>query len=99
MGLDEIGELQKEWRAIVLDKLTSVEQSQKEMKSEIVDIKTTFVKQQVLDAMKEASRTDLAELRDKVEKLEKFKIKLIGIAIGAQTVIAILVWVAEHWPK
>ena len=99
MGLDEIGELQKEWRAIVLDKLTSVEQSQKEVKADIVEIKTTFVKQNALQELAENNRTDLAALRDKVEKLENFKFKLIGIAIGAQAVIAAIVWLIEHNTK
>jgi len=96
MGLNELEELQKEWRSIVLDKLTSVEQSQKEVKADIVEIKTTFVKQNVLQELAETNRTDLAALRDKVDKLENFKYKLIGIAIGAQAVIGIIIWFIEH---
>jgi hypothetical protein len=92
MGLDEIGELQKEWRAIVLDKLTSVEQSQKELRSDIIDIKTTFVRQQALDTLREANRTDIDTLRDKVETLEHFKYKLIGIATGVQLLIGVIAW-------
>jgi geranylgeranyl pyrophosphate synthase len=99
MGLDEIGELQKEWRAIVLDKLTSVEQSQKEVKADIVEIKTTFVKQQALQELAENNRTDINELRNKVEQLETFKVKLIGIAIGAQAVIGVIIWLIEHGAK
>lgn len=97
MGLDEIGELQKEWRAIVLDKLTSVEQSQKEVKADIVEIKTTFVKQQALQELAEHNRTDLNDLRAKVEKLESFKIKVIGIAIGANAVIAVFAWLLQTY--
>ena len=99
MGLDEIGELQKEWRAIVLDKLTSVEQSQKEVKADIVEIKTTFAKQNALQDLAEQNRVEIATLRDKVDKLENFKYKLIGIAMGAQAVIAVIVWLVEHATK
>ena len=96
MGLDEIGELQKEWRAIVLDKLTSVEMNQREVKADIVEIKTTFVKQQALETLRENNRTDIETLRNKVDALENFKYKLIGIAIGAQAVVAVIIYVIEH---
>lgn len=83
--MDELSEMQKEWRAIVLDKLTSVEQTQKEIKAEIVSIQTTFAKQ-----------SEINELREKVDKLENFKYKLVGIFLGAQGVIAAIIWFIEH---
>lgn len=111
MGLDEIGELQKEWRAIVLDKLTSVEQNQKEIKvsmeinqkevkADILEIKTTFVKQQALETLRETNRTDIELLTTKVDRLENFKNRAIGIFIGVQGFLFVLAWILDHfWPK
>ena len=96
MPIDEIVELQKEWRAIVLDKLTSVEQGQKELKSDVVDIKTTFVKQQALDLLRESNRTDLKDLNDKVDKLVSFKYKLVGIFLGVQGLLFVIAWFLSH---
>jgi hypothetical protein len=96
MPIDEIVELQKEWRAIVLDKLTSVEQGQKELKSDVVDIKTTFVKQQALDLLRESNRTDLKDLSDKVDKLVSFKYKLVGIFLGVQGLLFVIAWFLSH---
>jgi hypothetical protein len=90
--MDEINELQKEWRAIVLDKLTSLEDGQKDLKQDIVDIKTTFVKQHALESLREANRNDIEALRNKVDKLEAFKSKFIGVAIAVQ----ILLEIASH---
>jgi|ERR1017187_3200292 hypothetical protein len=99
MGLDELSEMQKEWRAIVLDKLTSVELSQRELKTDIVDIKTTFVKQQALETLRETNRADIETLRTKVDSLEAFKYKLIGIAISVEVIVGFVVWLLEHAPK
>ena len=93
---NELGEFQKEWRAIVLDKLTSVEKSQNEVRADIVDIKTTFVKQQSLEALRETNRADIKELKDKVEILEQFKFKLAGVVISINVLIA-LAEVASHF--
>ena len=90
MGYDEINELHKEWRAIVLDKLTSLEVGQKELKSDIIDIKTTFVKQQALESLREANRVEIELIKDKVEKLDYFKAKVVGIVIGVQTLLVVV---------
>ena len=79
---NDLSEYQKEWRAIVLDKLTSLELGQKELRSEMVDMKTTYARQQELEKLKEASRAEVAMLAIKVENLVSFKNKLIGITIG-----------------
>ena len=99
MGSEEVNELQKEWRAIVLDKLTSLDQGQKDLRTDIMDIKTTFVNQQALETLKETNRTEIKELRDKVDSLEKFKFKLIGMAIVFQLVFGLIVIYFERLPK
>lgn len=97
MALDELGELQKEWRAIVLDKLTSVEQFQKELKADIVDIKTTFVRQQALEALRENNRAAIDTLEIRVAQLTSFKNRLIGVVIGASTAVNFAFWLIQHF--
>ena len=99
MGSEEVNELQKEWRAIVLDKLTTLDQGQKDLRADIMDIKTTFVNQQALETLKETNRLDIKELRDKVESLEKFKFKLIGMAAVCQLIFGLIIIYFEHAPK
>ena len=85
---EDANELQKEWRAIVLDKLSTLEKGQKEIKDDIVDIKTTFVRQQALEELRTANNREIEILRGKIEDLNAFKYKLIGIAIGANLIIS-----------
>lgn len=78
----QIYDLQKEWRAIVLDKLTTLELNQAELKNNISDMKTTF-----------ANQAELAALKTKVEVLESFKSKAIGAMIALQLVGGVLAYI------
>jgi hypothetical protein len=96
MSEEAMNDLQKEWRAIVLDKLSTLEKGQKEIKDDIVDIKTTFVRQQALEELRLAKNREIAVLREKIEDLNAFKYKLIGIAIGANIIISALGFMLFH---
>jgi len=96
MSEEAMNDLQKEWRAIVLDKLSTLEKGQKEIKDDIVDIKTTFVRQQALEELRLANNREIAVLREKIEDLNAFKYKLIGIAIGANIIISALGFMLFH---
>ena len=85
---EDVNELQREWRAIVLDKLSTVEKGQNEIKRDIVDIKTSFAKQQALEELRAANDREIAILRAKIEELNAFKYKIIGIAIGVNAIVS-----------
>ena len=76
---NQVYDLQKEWRAIVLDKLSSLEKSQADLKNEISDMKTTF-----------ANQAELSALKLKVDSLETFKAKAVGIIIALQAVFGVI---------
>lgn len=78
---DDITELQKEWRAIVIAELTSVKNMIENLRNDIVGVKTTV-----------AQAAEVQHLRQKVESLEQFKAKLIGIIIAVTTVVNIVGW-------
>ena len=87
---EDINELQKEWRAIVLDKLTSIEKDQREIRNDITSIKESFVRQSTLDERDAGHMHSIEVLRDKVDALENFKYKLIGIVIGVNTLLSLV---------
>jgi hypothetical protein len=85
---DEIQEMQKEWRAIVLNKLDKLEEGQNATRKEVSGMKADF--------------TNVAEflaLKSKVEALENFKAKAIGIVLGIQAVVGVILWLAENHDK
>lgn len=88
---DEVNELQKEWRAIVLEKLSTLEDGQSKMRVDIVDIKTSFVKQQALEDLRSSYRDEVESLRDKIDDLNAFKYKLIGITIAINAVLSVVI--------
>ena len=71
----QIYDLQKEWRAIVLDKLSILEKNQADLKTNISDMKTSF-----------ANQAEFATLKTKVEALENFKSKAMGVIVGVNFV-------------
>lgn len=81
---DNVAELHKEWRSIVLSKLDTLEHGQKDVMTEIGYIKTSFAKQQTLEAMRVSYQYEIDKLIAKVEKLEAFKAKAIGAMIAFQ---------------
>lgn len=78
---DDASELQKEWRAIVLDKINKIESTQHELRKDIADIKTAS-----------AQATEVTALRSEVDKLKEFKAKGAGIIIGFNSVVAAIAW-------
>lgn len=84
-------ELHKEWRAIVLSKLDTLEGGQKEVMAEIGLIKTSFAKQQTLEAMRVSYQYEIDKLITKVEKLEAFKSKAIGVVITFQFITGLAI--------
>jgi len=94
---EDINELQREWRAIVLDKLSSVEKGQNEIKRDIVDIKTSFVRQQALEELRLANKNEINQLSLKIDELTAFKYKIVGIAVGANTIISVIVFLIAEF--
>lgn len=90
MSEEDVTNLQKEWRAIVLDKLSSLETGQNELKRDIVEIKTSFARQNALEDLRVASRAELEGLRSKIDDLSAFRYKLVGIAIGVNALLSVL---------
>jgi hypothetical protein len=78
---EDVNELQKEWRAIVLAKLTSLEQTQSELRRDIADMKGNYV-----------TWTEFLALRAEVDVLREFKAKALGIIIALNSVAALLGW-------
>ena len=87
---EDVSQLQKEWRQIVLDKLTSMEKDQHEIRDDLTEIKTTFVRQQAMDELKAANSREMDILRGKIEELNAFKYKLLGMATGLSFLITVI---------
>lgn len=81
---DLINDLQKEWRAIVLTKLSSLEASQISLAREISDMKTTF-----------AHQVEMETLKDRVNDLERSKAKFLGIILGVQLAIGAILYLVK----
>lgn len=81
---DDLLQLQKEWREIVLTKLISLEKSQEEIKKDITDIKLSSVK----DA---EYKEKITSLEDRITILEEAKTRAITILVTFQ-VIGIIIW-------
>lgn len=86
MSESESLEMHKEWRAIVLNKLTSLELGQKSVADEISNIKSNFVKQ-----------AEINTLQGRVDELEKFKWKLVGAMLALQGVWAVITFLVLYW--
>lgn len=76
----QIFDLQKEWRSIVLEKLSALERGQNNLRDKVDTIKEEFT-----------TAEELNVLRLKVEILENFKYKLLGIFISAQCIIGLII--------
>lgn len=76
----QIFDLQKEWRSIVLEKLSSLERGQNNLRDKVDAIKDEFT-----------TLEELNVLRNKVEILENFKYKLVGIFLAAQCIIGLVI--------
>ena len=83
---EELAELRREWREIVLKDLSELKLLVKELSSQIVDVKLTFAQQH-----------ELIDLRLRISSLESFKAKIIGITLGANVIFALLAWVTIHF--
>ena len=92
MSDDVASDLQKEWRAIVLTKLEALDRGQQDLKSEIGEIKVSFASQKALEAMRERHQQELDSLRAKIESLEGFKSKAIGVILTLQCLTGFFVY-------
>ena len=81
----DLNQLHLEWRAIVLDKLNSLEVGQNSLSREIVDIKTSF-----------AQQAELKELREKVSVLESFRFKLVGGLLTLQVITSAIIFIFSN---
>lgn len=81
----QIYDLQKEWRSIVLEKLSALERGQNTLRDKVDLIKEEFT-----------TTEELHSLRGKVEILENFKYKLLGIFISAQCIIGLIILLVKN---
>ena len=81
---EDVNELQKEWRAIVLDKLAKLENNQNDLRKDIAEIKASF-----------AQVADVNNLKIEVDKLKDFKSKAVGIIIALNAVGAFIGWAVQ----
>ena len=85
---EDVSQLQLEWRKIVLDKLNHLEAQNNRIASELHDHR-----------MKAAEVAALNKMGERVSALENFKWQLIGIAIGTNGFLALVVWAFDHLGK
>ena len=78
---EDVNELQKEWRAIVLDKLNKQEENLIELRRDIADLKSNYV-----------PWTEFVALQRELQKLKEFKAKAIGLMIGLNSLVGIIGW-------
>jgi hypothetical protein len=81
---EDVNELQKEWRAIVLAKLTALENNQTELRRDIADMKGNYV-----------TWTEYLTLKKEVEILKEFKTKAVTIIVAANAFAAVLGWALQ----
>lgn len=78
MNEHERESLTQEWRAIVLEKLRTLENGQKEMQKELTDLR-----------LSRAEVVCLEMLEDRVRKLEDFRLKVVTQAVTAMAIVQI----------
>lgn len=78
---EEVSELQKEWRAIVIAELSGLKLSVENLRKEVGDVKTSV-----------AQAAEVQALRMEVDKLKEFKAKIIGITIALNAIGAAVAW-------
>lgn len=83
--IEEASELHKEWRAIVLAKLNSLEVGQQVNSKDLNELKITVARMSDQSA-------ELNTLREKVERLESFKAKIVGALIAANAIGGVVGW-------
>lgn len=93
MSTDKEATLEAEWRAIILSKLTSMEEGMKGMQEDINSIKESFVRQGVLNDYRAEQKLEIDQLKAKIEVLETSKTKVLGIMAGISVVISLAGWV------
>ena len=93
---DDISELQREWRQIVLAKLDSLELGQNQLKTEVSGMKSTLAEQQARETVRSSqTATYLAELKileGKIDDLESFKSKAVGVILTIQFAMGIVLY-------
>ena len=96
MSDDSNSEMQREWRAIVISKLDSLEAGQNQLKSEVGGVKATLAEQQARESVRSSQNaTYLSELKlleTKIEELEAFKSKAVGVILAIQFAMGIALY-------
>ena len=96
---EDINELHNEWRAIVLNKLNSLETGQLVLHKEISDIKTSFVHNSQLNALQQLHTDQLQALTTKVEVIESFKAKVVGMIIAINAIAVLVGWIITSFVR
>ena len=83
---EDVNELQKEWRAIVLNELRELKTTQGDLRKDIAEIKNSF-----------AQNAEVQSLRTEVDKLKDFRAKAMGLTIAFQAVVAAIAWAISFY--
>jgi uncharacterized coiled-coil DUF342 family protein len=83
---DDINDLQKEWRAIVIAELASVKVSIDGLRTQIADVKSTV-----------AQAAEVQSLRQEVDKLKEFKARVIGMTIAINSIAVLIGWIISTY--
>lgn len=80
----EINELNREWRREISDSLKELRTQCYAITNQISDLKDKF-----------ALETDVVDLRERVDTLEKDKAKLVGAVVVLQLLGSVVIWVVD----
>lgn len=90
---DDLGQMQQEWRAIVLSKLSGLELGQLTLQKDLIDIRLSMAS---LDHLDQVS-TVIDKLQERVKTLEQFQQKLLGVLLALNVSVMLLGWFYEHF--
>ena len=86
--MDELSELQKEWRKDVADSLRELRAQNEKLLLEIRDMREQFAKQR-----------DLDKISERVTVLEGERSRFVGGILVLQVIGGLAVWVVSKWWK
>lgn len=83
---DDLNDLQKEWRAIVIAELASVKLSIDNLRTQVGEVKNTV-----------AQAAEVQTLRAEVDKLKEFKARVIGMTIAINSIAILIGWIISTY--
>lgn len=82
----ELSQISKEYRELILDKLNKLELGQLQLIKNLADVTTNYAQNSRIDT-----------LETKIETLQAFKSRLIGISLGVNAILLFLGWLIQSY--